>query len=46
VIDLFEEVQHHELMAADQPPVSFTTELTPLQRRVLRLLGMSKAYDG
>lgn len=46
VIDLFEEVQRHELRAADQPPVSFTTELTPLQRKVLRLLGMSKAYDG
>ena len=46
VIDLFEEVQRHELMAADQPPVSFTTELTPLQRKVLRLLGMPKAYDG
>jgi transposase len=46
VIDLFEEVQHHELVAADQPPVRFTTDLTPLQRKVLRLLGMSKAYDG
>jgi transposase len=46
VIDLFEEVQRHELTAADQPPVSFTTELTPLQRKVLRLQGMSKAYDG
>jgi len=46
VIDLFEEVQRHELTAADQPPVSFTTELTPLQRKVLRLLGMSRAYGG
>ena len=46
VIDLFEEVQRHELSAADQPPVSFTTDLTPLQRKVLRLLGMPKAYDG
>ena len=46
VIDLFQEVQSHELMATGQPPVSFTTELTPLQRKVLRLLGMSKAYDG
>ena len=46
VIDLFEEVQRHELSAAGQPPVSFTTELTPLQRKVLRLLGMPKAYDG
>ncbi len=46
VIDLFEEVQRHELTGGDQAPVSFTTELTPLQREVLRLLGMSKAYDG
>jgi transposase len=46
VIDLFEEVQRHELTAADEAPVSFTTELTPLQRKVLRLLGMSKSYDG
>jgi transposase len=46
VIDLFEEVQRHELRAEDQPPVSFTTDLTPLQRKVLRLLGMPKAYDG
>ena len=46
VIDLFDEVQRHELTAEDRPPVSFTTELTPLQRKVLRLLGMSKAYDG
>ncbi len=46
VIDLFEEVQRHELTAADQPPVSFTTELTPLHRKVLRLLGMSRAYGG
>jgi transposase len=46
VIDLFEEVQCHELIAAGQAPVGFTTDLTPLQREVLRLLGMSKAYDG
>lgn len=46
VIDVFEEVQRHELSAEGQPPVSFTTDLTPLQRQVLRLLGMPKAYDG
>ena len=46
MIDLFEEVQRHELIATDQPPVSFTTDLTQLQRKVLRLLGMPKAYDG
>ena len=45
VIDRFEEVQRHELIGADRAALSFTTELTPLQRRVLRLLGMAKAYD-
>jgi transposase len=45
VIDVFEEVQHHELRAEGQAVVSFTTDLTPLQRKVLRLLGMPKAYD-
>jgi transposase len=46
VIDVFEEVQHHELSGVGQAAVSFTTDLTPLQRKILRLLGMPKAYDG
>jgi transposase len=46
LIDVFEEVQRHELSAEGQAVVSFTTELTPLQRKILRLLGLSKAYDG
>jgi transposase len=45
VIELFEEVQRHELWAGGHRPVVFTTELTRLQRRVLRLLGMPEAYD-
>jgi hypothetical protein len=45
VIDLFEEVQRHELSTGTRPPVVFSTELTRLQRKVLRLLGMPKAYD-
>jgi transposase len=45
VIDLFEDVQRHDLIAPEQPPVTFATELTRLQRKVLRLLGMSTAYD-
>jgi transposase len=45
VIELFEEVQRHELSAGDRRPVVFSTELTRLQRTVLRLLGMPKAYD-
>jgi hypothetical protein len=46
VIDLFEEVQQHTLTVGQEPPVVFKTELTQLQRKVLRLLGMSGAYDG
>jgi len=46
VIDLFEDVQHHELMTGRGPAEVFTTELTRLQRRILRLLGMSRAYCG
>jgi transposase len=46
VIDLFEDVQRHELKAKGQAPVVFTTELTRLQRKVLRLLGMPGAYSG
>ena len=46
VIDLFEDVQRHELTAEGHAAVVFTTELTRLQRRVLRLLGMPRAYSG
>jgi transposase len=46
VIDLFEDVQHHELTAEGQTAVVFATELTRLQRRVLRLLGLPRAYSG
>jgi transposase len=46
VIDLFEDVQRHELMTGRGPAEVFTTELTRLQRRALRLLGMSRAYCG
>ncbi len=44
VIDLFEDVQRHTLTPAAGLPVVFTTDLTRLQRKVLRLLGMSDAY--
>lgn len=46
VIDLFEEAQRHELASGHRPAVVFTTELTRLQRKVLRLLRMSNAYNG
>jgi len=45
VIDLFEDMQRHTLTSSSGPPVVFTTDLTKLQRKVLRLLGMSDAYD-
>jgi transposase len=45
LIDLFEDVQRHSLRVGGRPVVVFTTELSRLQRRVLRLLGMSKIYD-
>jgi transposase len=45
VIELFDEVQRHELSAGIRRPVVFSTELSRLQRKVLRLLGMPKAYD-
>jgi transposase len=46
VIDLFEDVQRHELASEDRTVVVFLTELNGLQRKILRLLGMPKAYSG
>jgi transposase len=45
VIDLFEDVQRHELSSGRRPAVVFTTKLSRLQRRILRLLKMRGAYD-
>jgi transposase len=46
VIDLFEDVQRHSLQVSRRrPPVIFTTELSRLQCRLLRLLGMPDVYD-
>jgi transposase len=46
VIDLFEDVQRHELTEGRRAAVVCTTNLTRLQRKILRLLGMPKAYSG
>jgi hypothetical protein len=46
VMDLFEDVQRHELAAGSQTAVVYRTELTHLQRQILRLLRMPKAYSG
>lgn len=45
VIDLYEDAQRHTLKAGRRPPEVFSTELTWLQRRILRLLGIPKAYE-
>ena len=45
LIDLFDDVQRHSLRVGRRPPVVFTTQLSRLQRRLLRLLGMTNVYD-
>ena len=45
LVDLFDDVQRHSLRAGRRPSVVFTTELSRLQRRLLRLLGMTKVFD-
>jgi len=45
LIDRFDDVQRHSLRAGRRPPVVFRTELSRLQRRLLRLLGMTNVYD-
>ncbi len=45
VIDFYEDVQRHSLRSGKRPPEVFSTELTRLQRRILRLLGMPRAYE-
>jgi transposase len=45
LIEIFEDVQRHHLKGGPEPVV-FTTALTPVQRRILRLLGMPRSdYD-
>jgi len=46
VIDLFEDVQRHELATEGRTAVVFLTDLTGLQRKILRLLGIPRAYSG
>lgn len=45
VIDLFEDIQRHSLRVGKQPPMVFTTQLSKLQRQILRLLGMRNVYE-
>jgi transposase len=41
LIDLFQPIQRHTLTVRGQDPITFATELTPLQRRILKLLNVS-----
>jgi transposase len=41
VIDLFDDIQRHTLCDDSQAPTVFITELSDLQRRILKLLGVS-----
>jgi transposase len=45
LIDLFDDVQRHSLrVGRRRGPMIFTTQLSKLQRRLLRLLGMTNVY--
>jgi transposase len=46
LIDLFADVQRHQWAAREGLPQVLVTELTPLQRRLLRLCGLSPATYG
>jgi len=46
LIDLFEPIQRHELHQPGQPPTTLITELSPLHRRLLRLLGVPATNYG
>jgi transposase len=46
LIEVFEDVQRHELKVGTEPTVKFTTQLSPLQRTILHLLDIPQsAYD-
>jgi hypothetical protein len=46
LIEVFEDIQRHQLKGGPEP-VEFTTALTPVQRRILRLLGIPRSdYNG
>jgi hypothetical protein len=46
LIEVFEDVQRHRLKAGAEPAVMFTTKLSQLQKKVLRLLDLPQSvYD-
>jgi len=46
LIDVFDSVQRHEIHRSGEAPTVVVTELTPLQRRLLRLLGIPASDYG
>jgi len=46
VIELFEPIQRHWLTVGDNQPQCLVTELTTLQRQIIKLLGLSPADCG
>lgn len=46
VLDVFDPVQRHELTEASGSPEVFVTELLPLHRQILKLLGLSPTSYG
>jgi transposase len=46
VIEVFEPIQRHLLIVGDNEPECLVTELTPLQRQIIKLLGLSTAEYG
>jgi transposase len=46
VLDVLEPVQRHQLTRASGPPEVFVTDLTPVHRQILKLIGLSPATYG
>jgi transposase len=46
LIDLFEGIQRHTLLSARRRPRAFVTDLSPLQRRILKLLAQPRTTYG
>ncbi|MBI4603847.1 MAG: IS1634 family transposase [Planctomycetes bacterium] len=46
IVDVFENIQRHELTRSDRPSEILVTELSPLQKRVLELLGIPPSTYG
>jgi len=46
LIDLFEGIQRHTLLSARRRPTAFVTDLSPLQRRILKLLDVPRTNYG